>query len=43
MSTQPRNPFRETTLPLLLLAGDTVATFTGLALGYWVRYESPLQ
>ncbi len=43
MSTQPRNPFRETTLPLLLLAGDTVATFSGLALGYWLRYESPLQ
>ena len=43
MPTQPRNPFRETTLPLVLLVGDVVATFAGLVLGYWLRYESPLQ
>ena len=36
------NPLRETILPLTLLAGDTVVTFAGLALGYWLRYESPL-
>jgi exopolysaccharide biosynthesis polyprenyl glycosylphosphotransferase len=36
------HPFRETVLPLSLLAGDTVVTFGGLALGYWLRYESPL-
>jgi exopolysaccharide biosynthesis polyprenyl glycosylphosphotransferase len=34
--------FRETTLPLVLLAGDTLATFAGLSLGYWLRYASPL-
>jgi exopolysaccharide biosynthesis polyprenyl glycosylphosphotransferase len=36
------NPLRETILPLTLLAGDTVVTFIGLSIGYWMRYESPL-
>ncbi len=36
------NPFRETIVPLLLFSGDTVVTFAGLSLGYWLRYESPL-
>ena len=36
------NPFRETFVPLLLFGGDTVVTFAGLSLGYWLRYESPL-
>lgn len=43
--TTPRratDPFRDTTLPLILLGGDTVITFAGLALGYWLRYETPL-
>ncbi len=36
------NPFRETFVPLTLLGGDTVVTFAGLSLGYWLRYASPL-
>ena len=33
---------RDTGLPVILLAGDTVASFAGLALGYWLRYASAL-
>jgi exopolysaccharide biosynthesis polyprenyl glycosylphosphotransferase len=36
------NSLRETILPLTLLIGDTIVTFAGLSLGYWLRYESPL-
>ena len=36
------NPLRETTLPAVLLAGDIVVAFTGLTLGFWLRYRSPL-
>jgi lipopolysaccharide/colanic/teichoic acid biosynthesis glycosyltransferase len=36
------NPFRETIAPLTLLGGDTLVTFAGLSLGYWLRYVSPL-
>jgi exopolysaccharide biosynthesis polyprenyl glycosylphosphotransferase len=36
------NSFRETFVPLALLAGDTLVTFTGLSLGYALRYASPL-
>jgi exopolysaccharide biosynthesis polyprenyl glycosylphosphotransferase len=36
------NSFRETFAPLALLAGDTLVTFAGLALGYALRYASPL-
>ncbi len=33
---------RETVVPLALLAGDTLVTFAGLTLGWWLRYASPL-
>jgi exopolysaccharide biosynthesis polyprenyl glycosylphosphotransferase len=33
---------RETVIPLALLAGDTLVTFAGLVLGWWLRYASPL-
>ena len=36
------NPLRETTLPAVLLAGDTLVAFAGLTLGYWLRYDSAL-
>jgi exopolysaccharide biosynthesis polyprenyl glycosylphosphotransferase len=36
------NSLRETVAPLALLAGDTVVTFAGLALGWWLRYVSPI-
>jgi exopolysaccharide biosynthesis polyprenyl glycosylphosphotransferase len=36
------NPLRETTLPAVLLAGDALVAFAGLALGYWLRYHSAL-
>jgi lipopolysaccharide/colanic/teichoic acid biosynthesis glycosyltransferase len=36
------NSLREKTIPLALLAGDTVITFAGLVLGWWLRYESPI-
>jgi exopolysaccharide biosynthesis polyprenyl glycosylphosphotransferase len=36
------NPLRETIVPLSLLGGDTIVTFAGLSLGYWLRYASPL-
>ena len=36
------NSFRETFVPLALLAGDTLFTFAGLSLGYVLRYASPL-
>lgn len=36
------NPLREKILPLTLLGGDTVFTFAGLGLGYWLRYASPV-
>ncbi len=36
------NPLRETTLPALLLGGDTLVAFAGLTLGYWLRYNSAL-
>lgn len=36
------NPLRETVLPLTLLGGDTLVTFAGLSLGYWLRYESAI-
>jgi len=33
---------RETVVPLALIAGDTLVTFAGLSLGWWLRYASPL-
>ena len=43
MPPPPRHPLRHTALPLALLGGDTVVTFAGLTLGYWLRYDSPLR
>lgn len=34
--------FRDTLVPLVLLLGDTLVTFAGLALGWWLRYASQL-
>ena len=34
---------RETIVPLALIAGDTLVTFAGLSLGWWLRYASPLK
>ncbi len=36
-----RQSIRETAVPLALLAGDTLVTLAGLALGWWLRYASP--
>ena len=36
------NSLRETTVPLALLAGDTLVTFGALSLAYWLRYASAL-
>lgn len=36
------NSFRETTVPLTLLAGDTLVTFGGVTLAWWLRYASPV-
>ncbi len=33
---------RDTIVPMVLIAGDTIATFGGLVLGYWLRYNSSL-
>jgi exopolysaccharide biosynthesis polyprenyl glycosylphosphotransferase len=37
----PQN-LRHRTLPLLLLAGDTICVFAGLLVGYGLRYHTPL-
>ncbi len=42
MSRATQNPLRETTLPGVLVLGDTLVAFGGLSLGYWLRYRSPL-
>lgn len=42
MSRHAANSLRETTLPAVLLAGDAIAAFAGLSLGYWLRYDSML-
>jgi len=36
------NSLRETTLPALLLVGDTLVVLGGLTAGYWLRYRTPL-
>src|SRR6185295_14529609 len=36
------NDLRDTAAPVVLLVGDTLVTFAGLALGYWARYASPI-
>ncbi len=43
MSRTATNSLRETAVPLTLLAGDTLVTFAGLTLGWWLRYASPLR
>lgn len=42
MSRAAANSLREKTIPIALLAGDTLVTFAGLVLGWWLRYQSPL-
>jgi exopolysaccharide biosynthesis polyprenyl glycosylphosphotransferase len=42
MARTTHNPLRETTLPGVLLLGDAAIAFGGLALGYWLRYRSPI-
>jgi exopolysaccharide biosynthesis polyprenyl glycosylphosphotransferase len=37
------NSTRDTFVPLALLGGDVLVTFGGLALGWWIRYASPLE
>jgi exopolysaccharide biosynthesis polyprenyl glycosylphosphotransferase len=41
VSRTAANSLRETIVPLALLAGDTLVTFAGLALAWWLRYASP--
>jgi exopolysaccharide biosynthesis polyprenyl glycosylphosphotransferase len=36
----PSQSLRQTVVPLALLAGDTVVTFGGVTLAWWLRYES---
>lgn len=43
MSRHTTNALRETTLPIVLLIGDAVAASAGLALGFWLRYSTPLE
>ncbi|HVU16757.1 MAG TPA: sugar transferase [Candidatus Didemnitutus sp.] len=42
MARAASNSLRETKLPLLLLAGDTVVVLASLVTGYVLRYRSPL-
>ena len=35
-------PFRQRTLPLLLLVGDIICVFAGLLIGFFLRYRTPL-
>jgi exopolysaccharide biosynthesis polyprenyl glycosylphosphotransferase len=42
VSRAATHTLRETLVPLALIAGDTLVTFGGLALGWGLRYASPL-
>ena len=42
MAARRSAPLRQTVLPSLLLAGDTLVAFGGLSLGYWLRYHTAL-
>ena len=42
MRRDSSHSLRGTVVPLGLLAGDAVVTFASLALGWWLRYASPL-
>jgi exopolysaccharide biosynthesis polyprenyl glycosylphosphotransferase len=43
VSRATSHSLRETVVPLALIAGDTLVTFAGLSLGWWLRYASPLR
>lgn len=43
MARAASHSFRQTVVPLALLAGDTVVTFGGIALAWWLRYDSALR
>lgn len=42
MPRSPQSTARNKWVPLALIAGDTVMTFAGLSLGYWLRYDSAI-
>ncbi len=42
MNAPASQDLRHRTLPLLLLAGDTLCVFAGLLVGYGLRYHTPL-
>lgn len=42
MHVAPSSRLRKVLLPSLLVVGDTLVAFGGLALGYWLRYETPV-
>lgn len=42
MARAVSHSLRQTVVPLTLLAGDVVVTFGGVALAWWLRYESRL-
>ena len=42
MSRGKPNQLRQVILPLISAAGDTVASFTGIAAGYFLRFHTPL-
>ncbi len=42
MARAASQSFRQTVVPLTLLAGDTLVTFAGIALAWWLRYDSAL-
>ena len=42
MARAASQSLRQTIIPLVLLAGDTIVTFAGVACAWWLRYESRL-
>lgn len=42
MTAPPSNRLRKVILPACLVVGDTLISFAGLALGYWLRYVTPV-
>ena len=43
MPRSSSSSLRDTTLPLVLIAGDTLMTFAALAFSWWLRYASPIE
>jgi exopolysaccharide biosynthesis polyprenyl glycosylphosphotransferase len=43
MARRSARSFRERTLPLLLLVGDTAVIFGSLSLSWWLRYETAVE